>query len=110
MDKANLNEEEKDKYRKELAEKEAEIEMLRNHKYLAEREARKLRNQIVRIQNEQDDFPVPPKDMLEDLLRTHDTSDITSLVMRRLQKLGIIDADCRINEHSIIRLMDTYYS
>jgi Uncharacterized conserved protein len=110
MDKANLNEEEKDKYRKELAEKEAEIEMLRNHKYLAEREARKLRNQIVRIQNEQDDFPLPPKDMLEDLLRTHDTSDITSLGMRRLQKLGIIDADGRINEHSIIRLMDTYYS
>ena len=99
-----------DKDRKELAEKEAEIEMLRNHKYLAEREARKLRNQIVRIQNEQDDFPLPPKDMLEDLLRTHDTSDITSLGMRRLQKLGIIDADGRINEHSIIRLMDTYYS
>ncbi len=110
MDKANLNEEEKDKYRKELAEKEAEIEVLRSHKYKAEREARKLRNQIVRIQDEQDDFSLPSKELLEDLLRTHDTSDINLLGMRRLQKLGIIDADGRINEYSIIRFLDSHYS
>lgn len=110
MDKANLNEEEKNKYRKELAEKEAEIEMLRRNKYRAEREARRLRNQIVKIKDEQDDFPLPPRDLLEDLLRTHDTSDINAGGMHKLQKLGIIDADGRINEHSIISFMDTYYS
>lgn len=110
MDKANLNEEEKNKYRKELAEKEAEIEMLRRNKYRAEREARRLRNQIVEIKDEQDDVPLPPRDLLEYLLHTHDTSAINVLWMHRLQKLGVIDADGRINEGSIINYMDTYYS
>lgn len=110
MDKANLNEEEKNKYRKELAEKEAEIEMLRSHKYNAEREARRLRNQILKIQHEEIDFPLPPRDLLEDLLRTHDTTDLTGNGIYKLKKLGIIDADGRIDEHSIIKLMDEYYS
>ncbi len=109
MDKANLNEEEKNKYRKELDEKEAEIEMLKSHKYRAEREARRLRNQIVRIQGEKGDLPLPSKDLLEELLRTHDTSDITIKGMYNLQKLGIIDADGKINEHSIIKFLNEYY-
>lgn len=106
MDKANLNEEEKSKYRKELAEKESEIEMLRSHKYQAEREARKLRMRISQMQDEDERIPVPSRRTLERLLRTHDTSDITMQGMHYLRRLGIIDNEGEIDDSSIIRIMN----
>lgn len=108
MDKANLNEEEKEKYRKELAEKDSEIEMLRNHKYRAEREARMLRRKISEIQmkDDQEDIPLPPRSMLENLLRTHDLSNISAKGLRYLQRLGIIGSSGEINDVSIENLLN----
>lgn len=105
MDKANLNEEEKSRYRKELAEKESEIEMLKNHKYQAQREATILRRRISQMQDEQEQVPIPSKRTLERLLHTHDTSDITIQGMHYLQKLGIIDDENKIDDSSIIRML-----
>ena len=46
MDKANLGYEERNRYKKELEEKDAEIERLKIHKSEAEYEARQLRYQM----------------------------------------------------------------
>lgn len=106
MDKANLNEEEKSKYRKELAEKESEIELLRSHKYQAEREATRLRRRIFQMQNEQERIPMPSRSMLEELLQTHDTSKFSMEGMHYLRKFGIIDNEGEIDDSSIIRMLN----
>lgn len=108
MDKANLNEEEKNRYRKELAEKDSEIEMLKRHKYSAEREATRLRRRISQIQDEQNNIPLPSRSTLEYLLRTHDTSDVTIKGMYNLQRLGIIDSEGYIDDSSIKRMIEEY--
>lgn len=108
MDKANLNEEEKNRYRKELAEKDFEIEMLKSHKYRAEREATRLRKRISQIEDEQDQIPLPPRSILKSLLRTHDTTDISKEGMYMLKRLGIVDSDGEIDDSSIIRMMEKY--
>ena len=108
MDKANLNEEEKNRYRKELAEKDSEIEMLKRHKYSAEREATRLRRRISQMKDEQDNIPLPSRSMLEYLLRTHDTSDISIRGMYNLQRLGIIDSEGDIDDSSIRRMIEEY--
>lgn len=107
MDKANLNEEEKKKYREELAKKDAEIEILKNHRYRAEREAKRLRSQISEIQ-EEDHISIPPKRVLEKLLRTNDISRFNSEKIHTLQKLGIIDADGNVNNYAIMKTLDRY--
>lgn len=107
MEKANLSEEEKKKYREELAEKDAEIELLKNHKYRAEREAKRLRRQISEIQ-EDDHISIPPKMVLEKLLRTNDISHFNSKKISTLQKLGIIDADGNVNNYAIMKTLDRY--
>lgn len=106
LDKANLKEEEKERYRKELAEKDKEIEMLRTHRHRAEREAMRLRRRISEIQNEENRIPRPPRSMLLRLLRTHDTSDLTSRGFSNLQALGFLDDDGGVNEAAIIESLD----
>lgn len=108
LDKANLNEEEKSRYRKELAEKDFEIEMLKSHKYRAEHEAARLRQRITQIEDEQDQIPIPPRSILKSLLRTHDTTKISKEGMYMLRRLGIVDSDGKIDDSSIIRMMEEY--
>lgn len=107
MDKANLNEEEKRKYREELAEKDAQIELLKNHKYQAEREASRLRRRMNELNEvNEDQIPLPSRNFLERLLRTHDTSNIPVMGMRNLEKLGLINQDGEIDDLEILKLIE----
>ena len=106
MDKANLSEEERNKYRKELEEKDAEIEMLKSHKYRAEREATKLRRRISQMQDDHEAIPHPPRGMLEDLLHSHDTSIFSIKGLYNLQRLGIINNAGEIDDSAIIRMLE----
>lgn len=107
LDKANLNEEEKKRYREELAEKDAEIEILKNHKYQAEREASRLRRRLSEFNiTSEERIPLPSKAFLKELLRTHDTTDIPFRGIRNLQKLGIIDQDGEIDDQEILNMLD----
>lgn len=110
MDKANLNEEEKEKYRKELEEKDAEIEMLKRHKYRAEREARRLRQEVFQNGERQEHIIVPPRSVLERLLRTHDTSDFSVKALFDLRKWGLIDKDGEINREYVMHLLEEFYN
>lgn len=108
MDKANLSAEERNKYRKELAEKDSEIEELRYNKYRAERDAKRLRERISQIEDEQYFINLPSKSFLEDLLRTHDTSNVTMAEMYELQKRGIIDNNGEVDDSSIIQIISEF--
>ena len=76
MDKANLGEEERNRYKKELEEKDAEIESLKIHKSRAEYEARRLRRQMDQISDVKENIEIPPRSVLMRLLENHNTSNM----------------------------------
>lgn len=107
MDKANLNEEEKKKYREELAEKDTEIERLRMNKIQAEREAARLRRKMSELnESVNDGIPLPSRDFLEDLLRTHSLKNVSYRGIENLKKLGIIQSDGEINDMAIMHFIN----
>lgn len=106
MDKDNLSEEEKEKYRKELVEKDIEIENLKQNKYKAECQARRLRRYILRIEDEQNQIPIPSKRFLRRLLYTHDVSDISMKELYNLRRLGFLDENDEIDESAVIRMIE----
>ena len=111
MDKANLNEEEKKQFRKQLEEKDAEIELLRQHKYAAERDAERLKRQILDMKSERiDDALIPPRGILERLLQSRDISFLSIGARNNLRRLGIINTDGEINDSVIINLLNKYVS
>ena len=109
MDKANLNEEERNKYKKELEEKDNEIEWLRRNKFRAEREARALRRRISEVEDEKNNIRIPTKSMLENLLVTHNTSRFSAAGMHNLRKLGIIDENGNVSEETILEMLNSNY-
>lgn len=109
MDKANLNEEEKERYRKELAEKDLEIEILRQNKFKAEREAKRLRRHISWIEDERNQIPLPTKGFLEKLLYTHDVSNLSMDGLHNLRKLGLLDENDEIDDSAVIRMLEEVY-
>lgn len=106
MDKANLSEEERKKYKTQLEEKDNEIESLRMSKFKAEREARILRKRIYGME-ERD--VLPPRSLLEYLLDTHDVGRLGIAAKRNLIRLGLMDGDENINEAAIIELLESRY-
>lgn len=99
MDKANLNEKEKEEYRKQLAENERQIEYLKREQYMARREAERLR---LRMEfGELQDRWEPDNRVLMSLLNG-DKSSFSPLTIKRLKGLGYLDDDGNINENRII--------
>lgn len=99
MDKANLNEKEKEEYRKQLAENERQIEYLKREQYMARREADRLR---LRMESgELQDRWEPNNRVLMSLLNG-DKSSFSALTIKRLKRLGYLDDDGNINENRII--------
>ena len=109
MDKANLSEEERNKYKKELEEKDNEIEWLRKNKFRAEREARILRRRISEAGDIQNNIRIPTKSMLEDLLETHNTKHFSIAGIHNLRRLGIIDENGDVVEETIINMLNDNY-
>lgn len=109
MDKANLSEEERNKYKKELEEKDNEIEWLRRNKFRAEREARVLRRRISEVEDGKNNIRIPSKSTLEKLLVTHNTSPFSAAGMQNLRKLGIIDENGDISEETILDMLNSNY-
>lgn len=109
MDKANLSDEERNKYKKELEEKDEEIEMLKRNKYMAEREARILRRRIFEAEDAQQPIRIPTRIMLENLLRTHDTGRFSVEGMYNLRQLGLIDGNGEVDEKAVIDMLEKYY-
>lgn len=105
MDKANLNEEQKARYRSELEQKDAEIEMLRQNKYRAEREARRLRKEMDAIQDGDEVIEVPSKKFLINLLEKRDASELPIKTKLRLRRLGLMDEEGNLNRIGIIEMI-----
>ena len=106
MDKANLGEEERNRYKKELEEKVAEIERLKIHKSEAEYEARQLRYQMNRLN---ENVEIPPRGVLISLLRNRNISNMSMKTIYKLKKMGIIDEDDNINENNLMDMLKLYY-
>ena len=104
MNKANLNEEEKAKYRSQLEEKDAEIERLKQHKYRAEREAVRLRREMYNLQEETIGYPSK-----EDLIKLLGMQNLNGFSLRSVHKfrnLGLIDAEGNINRAEVLKVLD----
>ncbi len=99
MDKANLNEKEKEEYRKQLAENERQIEYLKREQYMARREADRLR---LRMESGEIQDRWEPNDRALISLLNGDKSSFSALTIKRLKRLGYLDDDGNINEKRII--------
>ena len=99
MDKANLNEKEKDKYRKLLEESERQIEFLKKQQYLAQKEADRLRLSMEVV--EKQDMWEPNDRVLISLLNG-DKSNLSRSTRMRLIRLGFLDEDGNINQDKIL--------
>lgn len=109
MDKANLSEEERNQFRKQLEEKDNEIDSLKRQKYKAERDARILRRRISRAETEMERIPIPPRRMLENLLRTRDTDNLSLSAFNNLFKLGLLDSNGEIDESAVMDMLNKNY-
>lgn len=121
MEKANLNAEERENYRRELEKKDQEISQLQSYRLRAEREAAMLRRRIERLpaelstSSEIDDIYRSTtysinglnRKILETILETGQIPDnITMRSRSMLRKLGCIDSEDHINFDRIIRLIN----
>lgn len=109
MDKANLSKEERNKYKKELQEKDDQIERLRRNQFRAEREARVLRRRISEAEDVTENVRIPTRSMLENLLRTHNTNRFSPKGIYNLQKLGLIDENGDVVEEEILNMLRNKY-
>ena len=95
----NLNEKEKEEYRKQLAENERQIEYLKREQYMARREADRLR---LRMESGEIQDRWEPNDRASISLLNGDKSSFSALTIKRLKRLGYLDDDGNINEKRII--------
>lgn len=100
MNKANLNQQQKEKYRQEINEKERQIESLKREQYNARREADYLRSRLIETREVEDRLD-PPTGVLRSLLQG-DTSSISPSGMKKLTGRGYIDQKGQINEAKIL--------
>ena len=103
MDKANLDEKEKAKYRQQLADNERQIEILKKQQFIVRREAENLRSKIM-DSNEQDGRWEPNNRVLISLLNG-DKSNLSMTTVRRLIGQGYLDEEGNINEEKIINTL-----
>lgn len=120
MEKANLSEEERTKYKKNLEEKESEILELRLCRSKAEREAAMLRDKIKRLStdmtfNAGDDElrvsrPRVNRRLLNNILETGRLPDnLDTRTKIHLKESGCIDSDGEIDIDKVIKLMNKTY-
>ena len=102
MDKANLDEEAKKKYRRQLEENEYQIEKLKKEQFRTQREADRLRQKMELM--EPVDRWEPNNKVLMSLLEG-DKSNLSVMDVRRLIRLGYIDNDGNINKNRIINTL-----
>ncbi|WP_027293168.1 hypothetical protein [Robinsoniella sp. KNHs210] len=103
MDKANLDEEEKKKYRRQLEENEQQIEILKREQFRARKEAAQLR-QIMDSVGLEDRWE-PNERILISLLNGEETERFTKATQSRLRKLGYIDKDGYIDKEKIVNAL-----
>jgi len=105
MEKANLNEEEKAKYRADIEAKELEIEQLREHRYQAEREAEMLRRKISKTNEERSSTSklISPSMLMELITTGKAPNDLTVRTYNLLRKSGYIDSEGKVNRDIILR-------
>lgn len=105
MEKANLNEEEKAKYKQEIEIKEAEIEQLKHHKYKAEREAMRLRRRINESNEELSNYVVKlnPSILFELMEKGEIPEKVSASTILSLRRYGYIDGEGNINKDRIAR-------
>lgn len=96
MDKANLDEKEKAKYRSQLEENERQIEILKREQFRAQKEASQLRRIMDSARLE--DKWEPNDRILLSLLNEDDKEKFSMATQSRLRKLGYIDKDGYINK------------
>lgn len=102
MDKAHLDEEEKEKYRQQLEDSERQIEILKREQFIARREAELLR---VNMESEKIQDRWEPNDRVLKALLNGDKSDLSTANIRRLKRLGYLDGDGTVNEHKVINTL-----
>lgn len=100
MDKANLDDKAKKRYRQQLAEKERQIETLKRQQFDARREADLLRSSIINSSESEEKWK-PSNYVLVSLLNG-DKDKFSLVAIRRLIREGYLDEDGNINEKKII--------
>ena len=98
MNKTNLSQEEKIKYKKEIEEKEKIIEQLKYEQFRAQREAARLRTRASNI--DRYDRWKPSRELLIKLLED-DFSNITVRMLEILRMHGYVDADGNVNKELV---------
>lgn len=103
MDKAHLDEEAKQKYRRQLEENEHQIEILKRQQYNARKEAEILRNKIMNSSVLEDSWE--PSDNILLSLLNGDKDKLPASLIRRLTKYGYIDEEGNINGERIVNTL-----
>lgn len=103
MDKAHLDEEEKQKYRHQLEENERQIEILKREQYSARKEAELLRMKMMNLSGLEDSWE-PSTNILLSLLNG-DKDKIPASLIRKLTKYGYIDEEGNINGERIVNTL-----
>ena len=99
MNKANLNEEERAKYKKDIEEKEKIIEQLKRERYQVQREANRLRT---KTRSEMlDERWAPDRALLLELL-TNGTNNIPMRSYNKLRRWGLLDAEGVVNRDQVL--------
>ncbi|NBH82384.1 hypothetical protein D7X88_05530 [bacterium C-53] len=106
MDKAKLSDEERRKYKSDLAKKDIEIEQLKFNKFEAEHEAARLRGIISEAQDEAGLFQSFDEKMLEYLLHIDDISDLSSRTQIQLNDMGLIKQSGEVDRREVKRMLD----
>lgn len=110
MDRANLNEEEKNKYHKQLEEKEKEIEQLRENKFLIEQETDKLLQKIYTMQKREKRLGESleiSESVLSDLLNNRKINDaIPNNLFNMLLNLGCIDSEGKVIRGKVVNAVN----
>ena len=101
MDKANLDEKEKENYKNQLAESERQIEQLREQEYAAKMEANGLRERMKKLTGRDDCWE--PNDKVLIALLNSGIKDFSEDMILALVKLGYLDRKGNINKERIIR-------
>lgn len=99
MDKAKLDSSEREKIRKQLEEKDIQIEKLKKEQYDLRKEAESLQLRTVEVKKLEDRW-MPSEKLLVSLLYG-ERSNISESMVRKLKRLGYIDEEGNINEKKI---------
>lgn len=99
MDKAHLNTQEKETYKKQLEEKDFQIEILKREQYIARKRASDLRS---KIENGESQDGWEPNNRALMLLLNGDTSRFSRATINKLKKLGYLDNIGNVDENRII--------